>query len=424
MYDVIVVGARVAGAATAMLLARGGLRVLAVDRAAFPSDTLSTHQVQLPGAALLRRWGLLESILAAGTPVARHVRFDPGPAVVEGRFDAFDGVDGVISPRRTHLDALLVDAARSAGAEVRERFAVEELLWEDGRVAGVRGRSLGAPAGTPRVSERAALVVGADGRNSLVANAVRAAEYRVQEPLTFGYYTYWAGVPLAGGELYGRDRRLLGAWPTDDGLVMTYVSGPVDDFKAFRGDVEASMLAVLDVAGDLGERVRAGTRAERFAGSAGTRNAFRVPHGPGWALVGDAGLLMDPITGQGITNAFRDAQLLSEAVGDASGRGPAALDGALAGFRERRDSAVSPMYDLTLQLAAITPPGLPERALFSALAAKPQAAARFLGVLTGTVHPDAVFSPRALARTIGLRGLARAVGRRPLRAPYEPAMAR
>src|SRR5215467_2185074 len=117
-YDVIVVGARVAGAATAMLLARHGLRVLCVDRATFPSDTLSTHQIQLPGVAKLKRWGLLDAV-AAHTPPTREVRFDMGDVVLEGRFPPYDGVDAIYGPRRILLDKILVDAARASGAELR-----------------------------------------------------------------------------------------------------------------------------------------------------------------------------------------------------------------------------------------------------------------------------------------------------------------
>ena len=170
MYDVIVVGARVAGASTALLLARRGLKVLAVDRAEFPSDTLSTHQVQVPGVARLRRWGMLDGVVAAGPPPAASVRFDPGPVVLRGRFPEFEGASAVYSPRRTLLDKLLVDAARAAGAEVRERFAFDSLVFDGDRVVGIRGRSRGGAA----VTETARLVVGADGRHSAVAKAVRA----------------------------------------------------------------------------------------------------------------------------------------------------------------------------------------------------------------------------------------------------------
>ena len=149
MYDVIIVGARVAGSATAMLLARRGLKVLVVDRATFPSDTLSTHQVQVPGVARLARWGVLDAVLAAGTPLTRSVRFDQGEAVFTGRYPAYDGADVMCSPRRTLLDQVLVDAARAAGAEVRENFTVEELL-DDGPVTGIRGREKGGPRSPSR----------------------------------------------------------------------------------------------------------------------------------------------------------------------------------------------------------------------------------------------------------------------------------
>jgi hypothetical protein len=139
MYDVIIVGGRVAGASTAMLLARRGLKVLVVDRATFPSDTLSTHQVQLPGVARLARWGVLDAMLAAGTPLTRDVRFDQGDGVITGRYPAYQGVEAMCSPRRTLLDRVLVDAARASGAEVRENFAVEEILG-DGQVTGIRGQ--------------------------------------------------------------------------------------------------------------------------------------------------------------------------------------------------------------------------------------------------------------------------------------------
>src|SRR6266542_1496735 len=164
MYDVIVIGARVAGAPLAMLLARKGYKVLAVDRATFPSDTLSTHQVQIYGGVRLKHWGLLDKVRATNLMPAHHVRFDIGPFALEGEFPALEGVAAVHSPRRTILDKILVDAARESGAEVREGFIVEELDMQDGRVAGIRGRSKGQASAV----EQARIVVGADGMHSLV----------------------------------------------------------------------------------------------------------------------------------------------------------------------------------------------------------------------------------------------------------------
>jgi 2-polyprenyl-6-methoxyphenol hydroxylase-like FAD-dependent oxidoreductase len=402
MYDVIVVGARVAGSATAMLLARRGLKVLVVDRAAFPSDTLSTHQVQVPAIARLERWGLLGRIAAAGTPATRRVRFDPGPLVLEGCYPEFDGVDALYSPRRSLLDAVLVEAAQQAGAEIRERFSVDEVLAADGRVTGIRGRGPGGG----EVRESATIVVGADGRGSQVARTARPRAYDQEPPRTFGYYTYWSGVPVDGGEIYGRERRMIGVWPTNDGLVLTYVAGPADEFHAFRSDIEGNMLASLDLAGDLGARVRSGVRAERIYGTANTANYFRVPHGPGWALVGDAGLAMDPVTGQGISDAFRDAELLADAIA-AGLHGDAPLDAALRDYELARNAAVKPMYDFTLEVAAMGPPKLEQLLLFEALQGDVEQTRRFLGMLTGAVPVPEFFSAANLRKLIGLRGFAR-----------------
>ena len=404
MYDVIIVGARVAGSSTAMLLARRGLKVLAVDRAGFPSDTRSTHQVQLPGIARLKRWGLLDRIIASGTPATRRVRFDPGQVVLEGHYPTYQGVDALYSPRRTVLDRILVDAAREAGAEVRERFIVEEVLWQDGSVTGIRGREKGGVS----LTEKALLVVGADGKRSLIAEAVSAPAYHQKPVLSMGFYTYWEGVPLEGGEVYGRDRRAIGAWPTNDGLVMTYIAWPIDEFKAFRTDVEGNFLKTLDLAGDLGERVRSGTQAGPFRGTPDLPNFFRKPYGPGWALVGDAGLGMDPITGQGIGDALRDADVLADAIG-ASSDGRESLDVTLTGYEEERNREALPMYEFTTELASLEPPKAEAQMLFAALVGKQVEIDRFLGVLTGVVPMREYMTPGNLVNIIGIRGMAKII---------------
>jgi len=402
-YDVVIVGARPAGAATAMLLARAGLRVLAVDQARFPSDTLSTHQVQLPGVARLARWGLLDTIAASNCPPTRDVRFDPGPAVLTGRFPAYDGADALYSPRRTVLDAALVDAARAAGAEVSEGFRVAELITSGGRVRGIRGSSRGTRGENAAVTITARLVIGADGKHSTVARAVAAPDYQRRPALTAAAYTYWSGLPVAGGEMYARHRRVVAAWPTNDGLVMTYVALPASEFAAFRADLEASFLATLDLAGDLGERARSATRAERFRATCDLPNTIRKPYGPGWALAGDAGLVMDPITGQGIGHALRDAEELARAV-VAGLSGDARLDRELGAYHKRRDAQTLPMYRFTTELATFSadPAGA---VLFPALARDQARTDEFFGVLTGAVPVGRYFSARSLVRILGVRGL-------------------
>ena len=403
MHDVIIVGARVAGSATALLLARRGLKVLVLDRATFPSDTLSTHQVQVPGVARLARWGVLGAILDAGTPPTRNVRFDQGQAVLTGRFPSFDGTDFMCSPRRTLLDQVLVDAARAAGAEVRENFIVGELLQDNGTVTGVRGREKGAPP----VTEHAPLVIGADGKHSLVAQAAGARAYRTKPAQSVAFYTYWEGVPVSGGEIYGRPGLVIGAWPTNDGLLMTYLAWPIARFGEFRQDVEGNFLRSLDAAG-LGERIRLGRRADRFRGTPDLPSYFRQPHGPGWALVGDAGLLLDPVTGHGISNAFRDAELLADAVADGLG-GIRPLSKALDQYHRARDKAALPMYNFTVRLAAIKPPTPAEMALFQALSQRQEDSDAFFGALTGSVPLREFMSPGNIVRLVGVRGFTKLV---------------
>ena len=185
MYDAIVVGARCAGSPTAMLLARKGYRVLLVDRATFPSDTISTHFIWQSGVACLKRWGLLEKVQASNCPAISYISLDFGPFALTGVPPAADGVTEGYGPRRTVLDKLLVDAAVAAGVEVREGFSVEELITDGERVTGMRGHA----AGGSTIAETAHIVIGADGRNSFVARAVQAAEYQTQPALECSNYT-------------------------------------------------------------------------------------------------------------------------------------------------------------------------------------------------------------------------------------------
>src|SRR4051812_32186349 len=202
-YDAIIVGARCAGAPAAMLLARQGHHVLLLDRASFPSDTLSTHVIHAPGVAALKRWGLLDTVTATGCPPIDRYAFDFGPITIAGTPQPRDGISTAYAPRRTVLDKILVDAARAAGVDVREHFSVDEIVIEHGAVAGIRGRG---EDGTT-VVERARVVIGADGRNSHVAKAVGAEEYNEKPKLQWSYYTYFEGLPVDGFETFIRPDR-------------------------------------------------------------------------------------------------------------------------------------------------------------------------------------------------------------------------
>lgn len=400
-YDVIVVGARVAGAATAMLLARQGLRVLAVDRVSFPRDTISSHQLQIPGVALLHRWGLLGKLTAAGTPPARRVRFDVGGGLVmNGRFPAYEGVDALYSPRRTLLDTILVEAAREAGAEIRENFRVTQLTASGDRVTGIRGSA----RGRPEVTETASLVIGADGKRSLVAGAVGARRYRERPVRSFASYSYWAGVPVSGGELYQRPGRAVAVFPTNGELTMVYAAAPMTGFASARADLEGHYLRTLDLCGDLGERVRSGSRAERLRTTPDQPNTFRCSHGPGWALAGDAGVVMDSISAQGMTSALRDASYLSAAAVAGLG-GSRPLASTLHDHQRRRDQAIRGIYDFTLGLAAFPPAGPGQRHFLAAVAADQKETGRFLGAFAGIVPPEDYFTLGTVVRILGSQGI-------------------
>jgi 2-polyprenyl-6-methoxyphenol hydroxylase-like FAD-dependent oxidoreductase len=399
-YDVIVVGARVAGASTAMLLAQRGLKVLCVDQATFPSDTLSTHQIQLPGVARLKRWGLLDAIIAANTPATREIKLDTGDVVLEGRFPPFDGVDAVYGPRRIVIDKILLDAARANGAEIREDFVVQALSLTDRRVT-VQGRMSNGRS----VTESALFVIGADGKHSIVAKSVGASIYFAKPILAAAYYAYWDGLHPKRGELYERPRRTIGVWPTDEGLTVTYIGLPIADLADFRSDVAGSMFKAFNLAGDLGERVRAVKQVGRFLGSGYLPNWFRKPYGQGWALVGDAGFVMDPISGQGMSQAFRDADLLADAV-EAGLGGRQKLEHALRAYENERNRQGLPMYKLTTQQAAMAPRKRELDILYRSLQGNQLEIDTFLGLLAGSVPMSEYMMPAHLLRVLGVRGIA------------------
>jgi 2-polyprenyl-6-methoxyphenol hydroxylase-like FAD-dependent oxidoreductase len=391
-YDVIVVGARCAGSPTAMLLARRGYRVLLVDRATFPSDTISTHIVHPPGAAALARWGLLDGLVASGCPPIDTYAFDFGPITISGA-PGTGTAPLAYAPRRTVLDKLLLDAAATAGAEVREGFTVDELVGEDGIVTGVRGHRRDGWI----MTERARVVVGADGWHSTVGEAVAPDAYHRKPKLLALYYSYWSGLPMAGRfETYIRPGRGVAAWPTNDDLTVVIAGWPYAEFEANKADVEGSFTKTVSLDPAFADRVLAGTREERIAGMA-TPNAFRRPWGPGWALVGDAGYIKDPITGQGIQDAFRDAELCATAL-DAALSGTRQYDEAMAAYQTARDEHSLPMYEYTCQLAKLEPPPPDLVHLLTAINGQQDAMDEFARLNAGVVSPAAFFAPDNVAR--------------------------
>jgi flavin-dependent dehydrogenase len=393
MYDAIVVGARCAGSPTAMLLARKGYRVLLLDKAGFPSDTLSVHYIHQPGVASLAKWGLLDAVIASNCPPIRRQRIDFGPFALAGHATPVDGIAEAYAPRRTVLDQILVEGAAAAGAEVREHFSVHELLMDGERVTGIRGHAVGGAM----VTEQARIVIGADGLRSLVARSVQAPTYNATPALTCAYYTYFSDVPIAGVELYPRPGQMIIAAPTNDGQTLVIVYWPRAAFHEVRADIEGHFLKALESAPALAARLREGRRSERFRGTADLPNQFRQSHGPGWALVGDAGYHKDPILAQGISDAFRDAELLAEAV-DAGLSGSEPLAGALAGYQRRRDEHVGPMFGTTIQFAHLAVPPPEMQQLFGALRGNQEQTDRLFGTFAGTVPIPEFFAPENLGQ--------------------------
>jgi flavin-dependent dehydrogenase len=391
-YDAIVIGARCAGSPTAMLLANKGYEVLLVDRATFPSDTVSTHLVHPPGVAALARWGLLDPVVASGCPPVDTYTFDFGPFTIAGSPGTPDS-PVAYCPRRTVLDKVLVDGAAAAGAEVREEFGVDELLVDDGQVVGVRGHDHGGD----EVTERARIVIGADGLKSFVARHVGAEQYNDRPRQLCGYYSYWSGLPVDGKfEVYIRDDRGFACAPTNDGLTMVVGGWPYTQFDEHKSDIEATWLAMFERAPEFAERMASATRETRVVGTA-VPNFFRKPFGPGWALVGDAGYNRDFITAMGISDAFRDAEACVQAIDEAfSGDRP--FDDAMTDYQRARDEKVLAMYEFTIQLASMEPPPPEMQQVLAAVAGSQEAMDGFARVNAGVTSPAEFFSEENVGR--------------------------
>jgi flavin-dependent dehydrogenase len=393
-YDVVVVGARCAGAPTAMLLARQGHRVLAVDRARFPSDTLSTLVIHGRGVAALRRWGLLDQVVATGCPPIDRYVFNFGPFVLEGTPRPCEGISTAYAPRRTVLDSILADAARVAGAEVIEGFTVDEVLSEGGTVVGIRGH--GEDGET--VTARARVVVGADGWNSVVARAVDAPRYNTKPVLENAFYTFWRDLSVDAFTTILCGDRGMAVIPTNDDLHLVLVGCPFSQAREFRRNLDANYLATIDLAAeivpDLVGQLRAAERTERIVGG-GVPNFFRTPFGPGWALVGDAAYTKDPVTAQGITDAFHSAEWCAAALHDTF-TGQRAYHDAMSEYQQRRDRTVLPLYAFTTQLATLEPPPPEMQQLLAAIAGNQAAMDDFVSVNAGTLSPEAFFDPARL----------------------------
>ncbi len=396
MYDVVVVGARCAGASLAMLLARRGHRVALVDRAEFPSDTISSHFLWPQGAALLEQWGLLDRLKSQGCEPIPMLTFDFGAVSLSGSVPSVGGVHSAFCPRRTVLDSMLVDAAVEAGAELFDRTSVRSIRWSDGHACGIDVKPFSG-AGS-RIDARA--VVGADGRHSLIAAEAGAEMYGYEPPLTFVYYSYWSGVPTLSPSYHMRQGRLILRWPTNNGLTCVYVGGHQSEFAEFRRDIEGNFMKSLEAIPGLGDEIAAGHREERFRGASDLANFYRRSYGDGWALAGDAGHHKDPTTGLGMSEAFASAAMLAASV-DAALVGGRPWEESLRDYEQCRDHETGSGFRLTLNSAALRP--LPDhlRRYYEAACQQPEAVTRIIGALGGILPVNDVFSPERIASVVG-----------------------
>jgi 2-polyprenyl-6-methoxyphenol hydroxylase-like FAD-dependent oxidoreductase len=390
-HDVLIVGTRCAGAPLAMLLARKGYNVLGIDRAQFPSDTLSTHFMWPRTTSFLAKWGLLDRLAATGCPIIDQVTADYGTIALRGRPSPVDGTAAMYSPRRIVLDSLLVDAAREAGAEIREATTFRELVWVGDKVVGARLED----ADGRLVEECADVVIGADGMWSPVARAARAAADIEHRSLTCGYYAYWAGVPTQGVEFYVRHGRDILVFPTHDGLTCIWAARSHDHWGVYRKEVEGSYFEIIGLAPSLAERLRDARRVSPFKGTSKLLNFYRQSFGNGWALVGDAAYHRDPLPGMGIGDAFLGAQLLADAIAGNATR----LDDSLAAYQAAFRDRTMPIFEYTLKAADLKDPASAVP-IYERIAQSGEETIRFMDVLAGNIPFKEFFNPTNIARLL------------------------
>ena len=390
--DVVIVGTRCAGTAAAIAFARAGRRVIGLDSSSFPSDTLSTQLLWSSGVFELRRLGALERVRALGAPPLTTGMAVGAGHTVAAPFTAYGGIDYSMCVRRVGLDAALVDTARAAGAELRERARVGELLWENGRARGVRYHDRDGTAH----EIRARLVVGADGRRSTVAGLVGAASpYRRSASGRACCYGYWEDAREQDRSIAAQWRagQLLGtAFPCDDGLVLCLIQPPAPTAPRGVGRAERSYREMIAEIPGLATRLAGCTLRGRVRSAVDIASYFRRSSGPGWALPGDAGHFKDPVTAQGIRDALRYGRLLGESTA-AVLDDPVALDRRLAEWELRRETDCLEIYQYTNRLARGTAMNPLEIELYRAAAGDPALAVAVMETISRVRAPRHMIDP-------------------------------
>lgn len=404
VYDAIIVGARISGAATAALLARQGARVLLLDRVTFPATTVSCPIFFGNSLAVLKKIGVLDAVEAIGAPRIRYYGTRTPDFDLVTRLPESHGYDYAYSIRRDVLDNVILNNIKhEPNITLREGFTVSGLVQSDGRVVGVRGRQHGGPEETILADA----VIGADGKRSAVARMVEAPVYdrlKGQTAIYYAYYRDFAPLHEPSAVVYADPRTQKGAlvFDADAGLTVVSVGVVAAEFEAARKDPEGTLERVWRSIPELAERGKHATRATPVMGQAPIDSFYRQSYGPGWALVGDAGMYVDPITGQGINNALHSAELFAEAW--ARSRRRASWMNAMAEYQRRRDAATRPIYNLVAmgsQMQWAVEAGIDlGTPLFKAIARQPEAAQQYVGIFSGATPVAAFFNPLNLARIV------------------------
>lgn len=354
-YDVVIVGSRVAGSVLASLLGDAGLKVLLTDAQSFPSDTLSTHLFRGAGLiSVLDRLGVLDAVEEMGPPrLLRNYNYSDGVPQPNPRPPHPGRLGFCMSVRRVTLDNLLIlRAIQSRTVEFLPSTTACEILQDDsGRATGVRLRT---PEGLREVQTR--IVIGADGRHSTVARAVHAAIEQQVPAVRALYYctvTGFAGIAPgadAGAEFSLRGDEMVYALPSESGVACVAASVNLERFRWLRKDLERNFRTVVAGHSAIAGRFDAATQLSPVTGYGPQPNYVRVPVGPGWALVGDAGIYQDPWSGQGMDMAGIHATYLAEALIGWMVDGQPEVD-ALADYHHRRNEHALPIFANTTGLA-------------------------------------------------------------------------
>lgn len=409
-YDVIIVGARIAGAATALLLAQQGARVLLLDRATFPAPTVSCPVFFGNSLAMLERIGVLDVVEAIDAPKITLYGLRTPEFDMVTHLPKSGGHDYAYSIRREVLDTAILERVRThSNITFREGFTVNDVIWSMGQVVGVRGRQNGGA----EQSLYARIVVGADGKRSKIARMVNAKIYDSQKSETaifYAYYRHFAQLHEPSAVTYGNQQRRHGVlvFDADDGLTVVSVGVPATEFDEARKDPEATLEQIWRAVPELAERGHHAVRETKVMGQAPFDSFYRQPYGPGWALVGDAGHYVDPITGQGINNALRSAELFAEAWSRMQRH--STWQRTMTIYQRKRDTETRPMYNFISigeRLQQI-PPELGMfigTLVFRAIARQPDVAKRFVGMFNGATSIELFTNPLNLTRIVVRDGL-------------------